>query len=331
MVQRTTVLPSIKSLAFYFILAMGALFLSGCASLPASSSPTLATTFTIDGTAFSLAYSPDGTKLAIGFQEGGIEIWDTESLSRLQTLEGHTEGSIITDLAFSPDGETLASSGADRMARLWQVSTGELLHALDGHGGLVKAVSFSKDGATLATASWDTKINLWQVSTGELDQTYDHYPNSVNDAQFSPNGITLASVAGNTLGLWQLSDDTLIGNANGHLGTVKQVLFSSDGETMITSGDDRTVRLWQASDGTALKSLEMGYVPYTIALLPTDNNIIAINNGSNVDFWNLENEEQLYTLRTFTNSSNYSMVFRPDGQILATIQSKNTIQLWNLP
>ena len=331
MIQRTTVLPNKKSLTFFLIVVIGILFLSGCASLPASTTPTLANSFTIDGTAFSLAYSPDGTTLAIGLKEGGIEIWDTESISRLHALDGHTAGSIVTSVAFSPDGKILASGGGDRTIRLWQLSNGQLLHTLEGHSALIKTVSFSEDGATLASASWDTKLNLWQVSTGELDQTYDHFPSPVNDVQFSPNGLTLASVAGDTLGVWQLSDNSLIGNANGHLGTMKQVIFSSDGETMITSGDDKTVRSWQASDGMPLKSLEVNYVPYTIALLPTDNNILATNGGSNVDFWNLGSGEKLYTLSTFTINTNYSMTFRPDGQILATIRSKNNIQLWNLP
>src|SRR5690349_12746607 len=50
----------------------------------------------------AIAFSPDGTLLAIGSAEGAIEIWTAQTGKRIALLQGHTD--VINDLAFSLDG-----------------------------------------------------------------------------------------------------------------------------------------------------------------------------------------------------------------------------------
>ena len=63
-----------------------------------------------------IAYSPDGTRLAVG---GGIGIWlyDTATGQEVALLTGHT--SVVWSVAFSPDGRTLASGSGDGTVLLW--------------------------------------------------------------------------------------------------------------------------------------------------------------------------------------------------------------------
>ncbi|HKZ02612.1 MAG TPA: hypothetical protein VJ180_10250, partial [Pyrinomonadaceae bacterium] len=76
----------------------------------------------------SLAFSPDGQRLASGSFDSTIKLWDLTTGRELSTLKGHS-GS-VTALDFTPDGQFLVSGGDDGSARLWQTQTGALLAIL---------------------------------------------------------------------------------------------------------------------------------------------------------------------------------------------------------
>ena len=80
-----------------------------------------------DGAIAALAWSQDGTRIAVGGASPEVTIYDADSGKRVATCKGHSAG--IYTVAFSPDGQTLATAGFDGQVRLYQVRTGELARA----------------------------------------------------------------------------------------------------------------------------------------------------------------------------------------------------------
>ena len=70
------------------------------------------------GTMYDLAYSPDGTRLAVA-SSVGIWLYDTETLKEVDLLTGHTGE--VTSVAYSPDGSMLASGSEDKTVRVRDV------------------------------------------------------------------------------------------------------------------------------------------------------------------------------------------------------------------
>ena len=66
---------------------------------------------------WSVAYSPDGTKIVSGSYDNTIKIWDANTGACLQTLTGHSGG--VESVAYSPDGTKIISGSWDRTVKIW--------------------------------------------------------------------------------------------------------------------------------------------------------------------------------------------------------------------
>ena len=151
----------------------------------------------------SVAFSPDGTRLASGSGDNSVKLWDVSTETCIATLE-HL--GTVYFVAFSPDGLTLASASEDKTVKLWDVST-ESNFAILEHKDSVNSVAFSPDGMTLASGSgfgYGT-IKLWKISTRKNIATLMGHTGSVSSIAFSPDGTKLASASGmGEVLLWNL-------------------------------------------------------------------------------------------------------------------------------
>lgn len=107
----------------------------------------------------SVAYSPDGSKIISGSQDGIIKIWDANTGACFQTLTGHF-GS-VRSVAFSHDGSKIISGAGDKTIKIWDANTGECLQTLEGHLYSVRSVAFSPDGTRIISGSSDSTIKIW--------------------------------------------------------------------------------------------------------------------------------------------------------------------------
>lgn len=139
----------------------------------------------------ALAFSPDGTLLATGGDDGRIFLWEIPSGKQVRSLDGH-KGRICA-LVFSPDGRRLASASGDETVALWNPIEGQRLLSGEGHEGCVLSLAFSPDGKTLASGSFDNTIRLWDVPTNKLRGTLAAHDGAVSALAFTPDKQLLLS------------------------------------------------------------------------------------------------------------------------------------------
>lgn len=104
----------------------------------------------------ALAFSPDGTRLAVGDSTGHVTLWDGALRHRMGILTGTSdtvtagEPEAVGALTFSPDGATLAVGGRNGTLRLWDTAGQRLLGSdLPTAGDEIDTLAFTSDGATL--------------------------------------------------------------------------------------------------------------------------------------------------------------------------------------
>ncbi|MDZ8258093.1 TIR domain-containing protein [Nostoc sp. ChiQUE01b] len=196
----------------------------------------------------TVAISPNGETLASGSDDKTIKLWSLKTKQEICTLSGHS--GYVQSVAFSPDGQTLASGGTDYTIKLWSISTyKEILSLADSIN--VRSVAISPNGQTLASGNLNSEVKVWNLPTGKLRQTLSGHLDSffgsgVLSVAISPDGRILASGCNldKTIKLWNLATGELLQTLSGHSKGVTSVVFSPDGQNLISGSYDKTIRVW---------------------------------------------------------------------------------------
>jgi WD40 repeat protein len=145
----------------------------------------------------SIAFSPDGSKLAGGSRDGTIHLWDPHNGAILwsrQAGEGWIYG-----VAFSGDGRLVGGSSDTSTVIVWDSLTGTEIHRLEGLQMRANKVAFNPEGTRVAACD-DSMIKVWNVETGAALITLQH---GAQDLAFSPDGRTLATAGfDGRVGVW---------------------------------------------------------------------------------------------------------------------------------
>ena len=222
--------------------------------IPLPPSPTLPPPMT---TLTPTALPPTATPLPPIIEETNIF-----NLSVAHILSGH--GNSVQALAFSPDGGTLivstggSSSRHEHRLRLWDVSTGALIATSEEFNAIAWDVVFSPGGEMIATGLRDGRI-VFLDSTDLSNIGGLKHNGEVNSLAFSPDGGLLAAgvaEAGNGMVyIWDVATQAIIRSFWAHPYSVPGMAFSPTGQFLATGAVDRSVKVWQVSNGQHIETL----------------------------------------------------------------------------
>jgi WD40 repeat protein len=257
----------------------------------------------------SLAFSPDGKTLASGSDNGTIRLWDVSTRqAKVPPWDAHPSDPRVPveviGLAFGPDNKLLASAGDNGTGKLWRlegtrpvgISLGEQLASF-------QSLALSGDGKIAAMGGGglyaDRRHRVRVCSlTPPLPECTEVYTDAdVWSVAFNRDGNTLAaSTSSGTIHLWNVRSGRIVPDSGsllkGHTDRVRSLAFSNNG-LLASAGRDGAVRLWRLERSPLLR-----------ASLPSSRDSVAA------------------LLK--------SLVFSPDGQILAAAYHQGPIWLASL-
>ena len=204
-----------------------------------------------EGTTYRcVAFSPDGSTLALGCDDGSVRLLDGETAEEWAVLRGHAD--VVRSLAFSPDGSRLISSGQDRQIMLWDAIEGKRVRSLGTSGpSPVQVVAFSPRGDQIAVgevSGGPQEVVLIDPATGDIRSRLTGHSAGVNALTFSPDGQILATAGGDcSIKFWNLKDGKERVSLTDGVGCLRSISFSPSGEWLAYAGSDRSIKLWHLS------------------------------------------------------------------------------------
>jgi hypothetical protein len=190
----------------------------------------------------ALELTPDGETLISGGGEGKIYLWSVQSgrQSPISSLTLSAEAERVTAVACGEDGLLWTGDSTGKLRR-WRLPSGRLLDQRAAHSQAVTAlvarlgIAISGD-CTGALHLWRPDGSYWPLA---------HHQDSITALALHPSQPLLASGSeDNTVALWQLDLAQPLAVLPHEWG-VRGVVFTPDGQTLVTSSADETLRFWQ--------------------------------------------------------------------------------------
>jgi WD40 repeat protein/serine/threonine protein kinase len=195
------------------------------------------------------AFSPDGTKMAMGSESDITRVWDLtlSGSAELFAIEAH-EGEVF-DVVYNSEGTRIVSSGEDGTVKIWDAATGKLTSNFPGRSDGMHYPTFSNDGQRLAAADNLGDVTIWDVDSGKELLTLSGAEQAVTVIAFMPDDSQLATAGQDGMGkIW----DAETGELLAYFGDETEITwmdYSLDGQYIWSFNESGDVSTWDAQTG----------------------------------------------------------------------------------
>jgi serine/threonine protein kinase len=272
----------------------------------------------------TLAWSPDGRRLAMGGVLPNSLVVCDAALKRLLSYNGHTGA--ISSLSWSPDGHEVASASYDTTVQLWNGTTGQHLITYTEHAAPVLAVTWSPDGKLVASADALHTIHIWNAKTGSTLQVLKKHQDQVTSVAWSPDGLLLASAsADKTVNVWEVASGNADMTFQGHTGVVQAVAWSPDSRRVASASDDKTVQVWDSLSGIERIIYSDHRAPvWGVAWSPDGQYIASASWDNTVQVWEAST---CTTITTYRENAPVLAVSWSSNGVIAYVDATGNIQI----
>jgi WD repeat-containing protein 1 (actin-interacting protein 1) len=208
-------------------------------------------------------FAPDGQHVASGDEGGCVRYWDRSTYK--QTMEAQVMSGPVRDIAFAPDAKHILVTGESRggFALAVKVPSGGTAGTCLGHTKRVVACDISsKKPSLVATGSEDMSVGIFKgppIREIDVPSYLKHHSAFVNDVRFSPDGNFLAIASSDrTVSIVDVATNAVVRTLTDHTGSVTGIAWTPDSASLYTSSNDKTTKMWRASDGKCLSTISYG-------------------------------------------------------------------------
>ncbi|KAJ8660951.1 hypothetical protein O0I10_003173 [Lichtheimia ornata] len=275
-----------------------------------------------------VCYNQSGQYCLSGGRDRTVRLWNPLSGMELHSYIGH--GRDVLGVSVASDNAKIASCGADRAVILWDVGTGEVLRRYTAHWERVNSVDFNEEASVIVSGSFDATIRIWDTRSYNMQpiQVLEDPKDSVMSVQV--RGVEI--VAGSTDGRVRVYDIR-----NGHLAedyigpAITSAYMSNDGNCVLVSTLDNTIRLMDKANGTLLNEFTgHTHKDYKLNSVLSNDDAYAISGSEegNVYIWDVLEGKTVAKLESH-NGVVSAVDYHPQDVGMVTAGDDGLIRVWS--
>ncbi|KAG0305749.1 WD repeat-containing protein 83 [Dissophora globulifera] len=272
-------------------------------------------------------YNTTGEYILTGGVDRTVRLWNPETRFCIKTYEAH--GWEVLDLAISPENGKFASCGGDKTVFLWDVLSGMTIRRFSGHTQRINAVDFDDSGSLLASGSYDATIRLWDCRSQLRApiQVLEEPKDSVTSIQIQGSNLLAGCVDGSIriydIRMGKLTTDNIFE-------PVTSVSFSKDGNCVLASSLDDTVRLMDLSNGSLLnayKGHKNSQYKIRSCLSNSDAFVLSGSEDGKIFIWDLIEGEVVHQIEAHSKIVS-SIAYHPKEDKMCSASVDGSIKTW---
>jgi len=280
----------------------------------------------------SLAWSPDGKRLAAGSVSGQVAIYDATAGRAIHLFErAHTDG--CDALAWRPDGQALATAGRDGTWKLWDATDGKILAEHEAGALWAEHLAWSSKpigerGHLLALGAGN-KATLW-TTNGEPSGEPIKFAKTVAEVAWILGGTTLAVATSAAVSL----RDPSTGKEERAFPSRDPILsmaFSPSGKWLMTGNQDCSVHVWNTDNGGEMHMRGFAAKVRQLAW-HRGSRWLATGGGETISVWDCSGrgpEGRTPLLMEWHPDQISALHYQPEGDWLASGARDGSLAVWS--
>ncbi len=263
---------------------------------------------------------------------GELHVWNADSGQLHGVIED--QPGVASGVAFSSDGTSLITWSRSGSLLLRSSDGGAVLQRME-FDGLIEKADISADGSLIAAGGSQGRITVWTAHDGQVlrELGLTTTVSTVRSLAFSPDARLLAAgQIDRGITIWSLPDGTKMAELPGHEEAVSGLWFTPDGDQLLSTSWDRTIRLWCLDAAVTFGQVATlaGHEDHvlTVAFSPDGALLASGGRDQTVRLWDPELGLPLGVIRDHRHDV-FAVAFSPDGRILASGAQDRTARLWS--
>jgi WD40 repeat protein len=281
----------------------------------------------------AVLFTTDGDRVLSASDDTTIRVWNWRTGQVLQTLVGH-EGA-VTDLQLLSDGLRLLSAAEDGTVRTWDFRTGQELGTYVSLEVPISALAVHEQQKQLALAAAG-RILLLDLETQRLTQDWIAHEDNITQILWIEEEQRLLSTSlDGTVKVWDVgqqakTEPALVFTLDAHPLGVNDIAIGPEGKTLLSAGNDRTVVLWEPTNGRRVQTLEgHRYGVTALAVAHEGRWALSASADHTIGIWDLASGHRIAALAGHTLPVT-ALACYPDGHYAVSGAGDETLKVWDL-